>query len=212
MFIKPHILIFTNVKILSIHIDFVKVANSCVHIAMVSRDLLLLFGRDLFLLFLMSAPVVSSTGLSRAGTLLPSSSTRRASIKSSGLGGCALGFKSGVALLVSILRCSAVIFVLWVRVRYGHKALFVLRAFIDPSVTGWICVVFACSQSVHFVLLNPDFFFSHDLLELAAKIGHTTRAWVPSWGLFLAASFLYISNNRFCSHIDIQSSERRWET
>ena len=149
---------------------------------------------------------------SRAGTLLPSSSTRRASIKSSGLGGCALGFKSGVALLVSILRCSAVIFVLWVRVRYGHKAFFVLRAFIDPSVTGWICVVFACSQSVHFVLLNPDFFFSHDLLELAAKIGHTTRAWVPSWGLFLAASFLYISNNRFCSHIDIQSSERRWET
>ena len=59
MFIKPHILIFTNVKILSIHIDFVKVANSCVHIAMVSRDLLLLFGRDLLLLFLMSAPVVS---------------------------------------------------------------------------------------------------------------------------------------------------------
>ena len=58
MFIKPHILIFTNVKILSIHIDFVKVANSCVHIAMVSRDLLL-FGRDLLLLFLMSAPVVS---------------------------------------------------------------------------------------------------------------------------------------------------------
>ena len=28
MFIKPHILIFTNVKFLSIHIDFVKVANS----------------------------------------------------------------------------------------------------------------------------------------------------------------------------------------
>ena len=59
MFIKPHILIFTNVKFLSIHIDFVKVANSCVHIAMVGRDLLLLFGRDLLLLFLMSAPVVS---------------------------------------------------------------------------------------------------------------------------------------------------------
>ena len=50
MFIKPHILIFTNVKILSIHIDFVKVAKSCQR-----RDPLLLFGRDL--LFLRSAPV-----------------------------------------------------------------------------------------------------------------------------------------------------------
>ena len=116
------------------------------------------------------------------------------------------GLPSSLQGLVSILWWSAVIFVLWVRVRYGRKAFFVLRAFIDPSVTGWICVVFACSQRVHFILLNPDFFFSHDLLELAAKIGHTTRAWVPSWGLFLATSFLYISNNRFCSHIDIQSS------